>query len=91
MTTRLFAICHLPFAIGDWLSRLRPPRETIDQPMEIKVLPDATAVAAEAAKLIARESREAVAARGRFTMAVSGGHTPWQMLRVAGAGGRSVA
>jgi 6-phosphogluconolactonase len=50
--------------------------------MEIRVLPDATAVATEAAKIIARESREAVSARGRFTMAVSGGHTPWLMLRV---------
>ena len=49
--------------------------------MEIRVLADTTAVAAEAAKLIAREGRAAVAARGRFTLAVSGGHTPWQMLR----------
>jgi 6-phosphogluconolactonase len=50
--------------------------------MEIQVLADATAVATEAARIIARESREAVSARGRFTMAVSGGHTPWLMLRV---------
>jgi 6-phosphogluconolactonase len=50
--------------------------------MEIRVLAEAAAVAAEAAKFIARECREAVAARGRFTMAVSGGHTPWQMLRL---------
>jgi 6-phosphogluconolactonase len=49
--------------------------------MEIRVLPDAAAVAAEAAKLIAQEGRGAVAARGRFVMAVSGGHTPWEMLR----------
>ena len=49
--------------------------------MEIRVLADACAVAAEAAKIIAREGRGAVAARGRFSMAVSGGHTPWQMLR----------
>jgi 6-phosphogluconolactonase len=49
--------------------------------MEIRVLADAAAVAAKAARLIAREGREAVAARGRFIMAVSGGHTPWQMLR----------
>jgi len=48
--------------------------------MQIQILEDAAAVASEAAKLIARESREAVAARGRFTLAVSGGHTPWQML-----------
>ena len=43
---------------------------------------DAAAVAAEAAKIIAQDSMEAVAVRGRFTMAVSGGHTPWQMLRL---------
>jgi 6-phosphogluconolactonase len=49
--------------------------------MEIRVLEDPAAVAAEAAKILAREGRGAVAARGRFSMAVSGGHTPWQMLR----------
>jgi 6-phosphogluconolactonase len=49
--------------------------------MEIRVLPDAVAVATEAAKFIAQASRDAVSARGRFTLAVSGGHTPWQMLR----------
>ena len=49
--------------------------------MEIRVLADAAAVAAEAAKLIACEGRGAVAAHGRFILAVSGGHTPWLMLR----------
>src|ERR1017187_10203685 len=49
--------------------------------MEIRVLADAVAVAAEAAKVIAEEGRGAVAARGRFSMAVSGGQTPWPMLR----------
>ena len=49
--------------------------------MEIQVLGDSAAVAAEAAKIIAQEGRGAVAARGRFIMAVSGGQTPWQMLR----------
>jgi len=49
--------------------------------MKIEILADAEAVAREAAKLIAAEARAAVAARGRFVMAVSGGHTPWQMLR----------
>jgi 6-phosphogluconolactonase len=49
--------------------------------MRIQVLNDADTVAREAAKIIAAEAREAVAARGRFIMAVSGGHTPWQMLR----------
>jgi 6-phosphogluconolactonase len=49
--------------------------------MLIKVLPDADAVAQEAAAIIAAEARATVARRGRFVMAVSGGHTPWHMLR----------
>ena len=53
--------------------------------MEIEVLPDADAVARRAAQLFAAAAREAVAARGRFSMAVSGGHTPWQMLRLLGS------
>jgi 6-phosphogluconolactonase len=44
-------------------------------------------VAQRAAAVIADEAWEAVAARGSFVMAVSGGHTPWLMLRrLAGAG-----
>jgi len=50
--------------------------------MKTKVFADADAVAKEAAKVIAAEARSAVAARGRFVMAVSGGRTPWQMLRM---------
>lgn len=49
--------------------------------MEIKTLADADIVAQEAAKAIARTARAAVGARGRFVMAVSGGRTPWRMLR----------
>jgi 6-phosphogluconolactonase len=49
--------------------------------MKIQVLADSDAVAKQAAKIIAAEAVAAVAARGRFVMAVSGGHTPWQMLR----------
>jgi 6-phosphogluconolactonase len=49
--------------------------------MKFEVFADADAVAREAAKFIAVEARAAVAARGRFIMAVSGGKTPWQMLR----------
>jgi 6-phosphogluconolactonase len=49
--------------------------------MKIDVLADADAVAREAAALIAAEARAAVVARGRFILAVSGGHTPWLMLR----------
>ncbi|HEY7321615.1 MAG TPA: 6-phosphogluconolactonase [Candidatus Binatia bacterium] len=49
--------------------------------MKVEILADADAVAHKAAEIIAAESRSAVAARGSFIMAVSGGHTPWQMLR----------
>ena len=44
--------------------------------MKIEVLADADAVARRAATIIAAEARAAAAARGRFIMAVSGGHTP---------------
>ena len=49
--------------------------------MKMQILADADVVAYEAAKMIAAEARAAVEARGRFIMAVSGGRTPWQMLR----------
>lgn len=49
--------------------------------MKIEVLPDADAVALRAAAFIAAEARTSVASRGRFVLAVSGGRTPWQMLR----------
>jgi 6-phosphogluconolactonase len=49
--------------------------------MEIEILADANAVAARAADFIAAEARMTSASRGRFTFAVSGGRTPWQMLR----------
>lgn len=53
--------------------------------MKIQILADAEAVANEAAKFLAAEARAAVAARGRFVVAVSGGRTPWQMLRALAA------
>lgn len=49
--------------------------------MEIKTLASSDIVAQEAAKAIAMTARAAVGARGRFVMAVSGGRTPWRMLR----------
>ena len=49
--------------------------------MRIKALLDADAVAQVGAAFTAGEARGAVAVRGRFIMAVSGGHTPWAMLR----------
>src|SRR5438128_8212685 len=49
--------------------------------MKIEALADADSVARAGAALTAEEARAAVAARGRFIVAFSGGHTPWQMLR----------
>jgi 6-phosphogluconolactonase len=49
--------------------------------MKVEIFADADSVAQQAATFIAAEARSAVAARGRFIMAVSGGHTPWVMLR----------
>lgn len=47
----------------------------------LEVLPDATAVARRGADEVAAAASAAIAARGRFTFAVSGGHTPWAMFR----------
>src|SRR5271165_2818470 len=49
--------------------------------MEIKVFADPDSTAREAAHFIASEARHAVAERGRFVAAFSGGHSPWLMLR----------
>jgi 6-phosphogluconolactonase len=48
----------------------------------MEIFPDADAAARAGAKFIAAQAREAVAARGRFVMAVSGGHVPWQMFHM---------
>ncbi len=48
---------------------------------QIDVLADAAAVARAAADFIAAQARAAVAERGSFRMALSGGSTPWLMLR----------
>lgn len=50
-------------------------------PLQLDVLPDSAAVAQAAARFIAAQSKAAIARRGRFKLAVSGGRTPWQMLR----------
>jgi 6-phosphogluconolactonase len=53
--------------------------------MSLDVLDDADAVARAGAATIAGDARSAIAARGLFTLAVSGGHTPWIMLRALGS------
>ena len=49
--------------------------------MKIEVFSDDESTARAAAKAIAAEAVAAVAARGKFVMAVSGGRSPWIMLR----------
>ena len=49
--------------------------------MKLEVLPDPESVARRGAGLIAAAAREIGSVRGRFSVAVSGGTTPWQMLR----------
>jgi len=50
-------------------------------PLRVEVFEDADAVARAAAGAVATEARASFIARGKFTMAVSGGRTPWLMLR----------
>jgi len=49
--------------------------------MNIEVLADSGAVAERATSIIVDVVRDAISARGACVMAVSGGHTPWAMLR----------
>jgi 6-phosphogluconolactonase len=50
------------------------------RPMRIHRSETLDDVARDAAALLAERARSAVAARGRFTLALSGGSTPWLML-----------
>ena len=49
--------------------------------MQMEVLPDGEAASLRGAALIAAQARAAVAARGRFVLAASGGKNPWKMFR----------
>ncbi|HYP55891.1 MAG TPA: 6-phosphogluconolactonase [Solirubrobacterales bacterium] len=53
-------------------------------PIETEVYPDADAASRRAAELIAAAGQEAVAERGEFTLALSGGKTPWRMVALLG-------
>ena len=49
--------------------------------MREEILGDVEGVARRAAEVIAESARAAVAVRGKFVLATSGGSTPWLMLR----------
>ncbi|MGH8373517.1 MAG: 6-phosphogluconolactonase [Gammaproteobacteria bacterium] len=55
------------------------PIDTID--LKLRILSDAESVAREAAAFVAGCARQAVAQRGQFVLAVSGGETPSQMFK----------
>jgi 6-phosphogluconolactonase len=48
---------------------------------QLEVLPDSAAAALRGAELIAETAAEAIAARGSFALAASGGTDPWEMYR----------
>jgi len=52
--------------------------------IEIEVFADDRGASRRAAEAIAAAGREAVAARGEFTLALSGGKTPWGMIGLLG-------
>ena len=50
--------------------------------MVSRVVADAEAAAVEAARIVELAAEAAIADRGRFNFAVSGGKTPWRMLEL---------
>ena len=53
-------------------------------PWKVEVLPDAEAVAVRAARLVAERAVARVAAAGAFSLAVSGGRSPWATFALLG-------
>ena len=49
--------------------------------MKGEILPDANAVAKRGAEFVAAEARRVVSQRDHFTLALSGGSTPWLMIQ----------
>jgi len=54
--------------------------------MVTKPVADAEEAAQEAARMIEMTAQTAIAERGKFNFAVSGGHTPWRMLEILSEG-----
>ena len=70
-----------PLALRDAQAVRRPRREGELMALEVEVLADAQTQLPSAARRSSRHAAAAaVAERGRFTLAVSGGRTPWAMF-----------
>ncbi len=54
--------------------------------MVTKSVADAEAAAQESARIVEMAAQAAIAERGVFNIAVSGGHTPWRMLEILSEG-----
>jgi len=54
--------------------------------VQTKQVADTEAAAQEAARVIEMTAQAAIADRGKFNFAVSGGHTPWRMLEILSEG-----
>ena len=52
--------------------------------IELEVVADERAAARRGAELIAAAGQAAVAERGSFSLAMSGGRSPWAMLAILG-------
>jgi len=50
--------------------------------VDLQVVPDEKAAARRAAELISEAGADAVAERGAFSLAMSGGRSPWAMLAI---------
>ncbi len=53
--------------------------------MRVEVVADAEAAARRGAELIAEAAASSISERGRFSLAVSGGHGPWRMFALLAA------
>ena len=69
-----------PAALRDAEAVRRPRREGQLMALDVEILADARAAAERGADSSPAAAAEAVAERGRFTLAVSGGRNPWVMF-----------
>jgi len=77
--TVLCALCDTPFAMKPLCRQNK--KETMTESPEILTLPDVAQIVQRAKARILASAHAAIAARGRFTIALSGGSTPRPLYR----------